>query len=697
MKARIVSIPICAALVLGLTALWPSALRSQPFAPSPLVTLHPSLDSPLKVRPANQPLLDQANELLAKVQARTERLAARAGKSEELRGKSDSIRKEIVELFRTIHQIGQVGDELLLRGERDGEILHNRSQDLIGPLNAAVAELRPSLGSPQGMVNAMTRRAKEQLGALKQLDDQIKQQKWTAANAKLENLLEEADEVGRFPDQKEAEQLFRPLVDRIPQVRPGFLAEKKPGLIPALREEFASLRPDLDGLRLQLAAVSNALKENKEVRWNDQVIAGPDLLVQWVETWPKTDRAVSQAAAVLHSIGSPAEIELKSLRSDYEAARLQGISLVRELILAEPSSMSTALVEVRYAGYLEVIPRLTTALHATPEELLNSTGALNQLAARSPDLSAKINRYRAATDESLRWRRRLAQRYHKNFREKKPAAGSIANLLDRPPALPGQEGPAGLKRTNQTFWSLDQPPEFVAAVWIEHWKDVTASIQKPAVRWPTGSDPQFVSPWHRRAAVEVVFPRQTMNDLNQSLAKDLLTGENHPPLTLETAMALHTATHGPYLELAGNLISCQVDPLPDRLFDLHDPLDLPGTLATSSLVAYPAMPALVRLQLKPTWIVHDLYVWADEPPLSPSSTPTPATKTAPVASQPPKDPAPADAPANSPRAPIVDPAGASAASTAGPAAGAPAGSNPPVKPSEPTKKAPAPPPGGVKF
>jgi hypothetical protein len=651
------------------------------------------------VRSANQPLVDETNELIAKVQSRTERLAARAGKSDELRGKSDSLRKEIVDLYRAIHKISELGDELLLRGERDGETIRARAQELRAPLGAAVTELRPALGSPQGLVNAMTRRAKEQLAELKQLDELIKQRKWTQARAKLEDLREQADEVGRFPDQGEAEQLFKPLMDRAGPVRAGYLIDKKPTLLQTLRDEFATLRPDLNALRGQLADVSASIMEQKGIRWNDQPIGGPELLAQLVETWPKIDQSVSQAAAVLHVIGPPDEAELKSLRADYESARVQAVTLVRELILAEPSSVSAPVIDARYAAYLESIPRITTALRATPEEMLATAGALNQFAARSPELAAKISRYRAATDDALRWHRRLAKRLHKNFGEKKSPAGSIAQLLDKPPALPGQEGPGGLKRTNQSFWSIEQPPEFVASVWSEHWKGITASIQKPVVRWPTGSDPQFVSAWHGRAVVEATFPRAKLNELNQTLARDLLIDKDHAPLTIETAMALHTATFGPYLEVTGSITAAVADHLPDRLFDLHEPLDMTGALSTSSLVAYPAFPALVRLQLQPMWIAHDLFVWSDDPPPPPpTSTPTPPAKAPDVAAQAPKETSAAGEPKPAADQPTTDqPSTAAPTATGVTKTAEPASAGPPAKKGEVPKQAAPVPPGGVKF
>src|SRR5262245_19011584 len=59
-----------------------------------------TVDDTWRVRPGSQELLEQAQSSIEKIQSRTDRLAARTTKGEDLKGKSDSLRKEIIEIYR---------------------------------------------------------------------------------------------------------------------------------------------------------------------------------------------------------------------------------------------------------------------------------------------------------------------------------------------------------------------------------------------------------------------------------------------------------------------------------------------------------------------------------------------------------------------------------------------------------------------
>src|SRR5262245_28765735 len=118
----------CAAMVMFINAAVACVLAS-PF----LVD-----DAGLRVRPASKELLDQAQLSIDKIQSRAERLSNRAAKGDDLKGKSESLRKEIVELYRMVHALTVTADELLLLGERDGELLRQRANQLIAPLDATV-------------------------------------------------------------------------------------------------------------------------------------------------------------------------------------------------------------------------------------------------------------------------------------------------------------------------------------------------------------------------------------------------------------------------------------------------------------------------------------------------------------------------------------------------------------------------------
>jgi hypothetical protein len=657
-----------------------------------------------QIRTANQKRYAQVKSLIEKVRQTTERVAVRANKPDELRGKTEPLRKEVSDAYRTLHQIAPIGDDLLLLGEREGEQIKKEAEALKAPLDAAVATLRPHLGSEVGLANAVSRRAKEQLGNLKQADDLIKQQKWATAHDKLRDLLNSADEVGRFVDPKEAEPLYNPIIERTVQVWPHILEEQKGRLLPALREEYAAVRPDLAALKNKLADVSRGMKEKKEIRWNDRLLPGPACLLEVAEAWRQTDRSVVQAAAVLHAIGGPAGTDQKVLQAEYEAARIQAVLLVRELVMGETATLTAGEVEGRYFGYLDAIAQFMSAVHESPDRFLPVATHLAELAARSKTLPNGIARYRAATDESLRWRRRLTQRQLRRAHQDKPPAELLAKLLTTPPARPGQQGPGGLKRVNQMSWSAQQAPEILATAWTQDWRDIAVFAQGPRAQWKTGSDPVFVSPWQGTARAEVAFPRTTLVDLGDSLAKDLLSTPARPPLTLDAALALHSATHGPYVEFGGAITTVSVANLTDRLWDQPDPSDVLGSLAAGTLISYPSYPAVVQLQVKPSWVAHDLFVWTSAPPPPPVSPPPPPAKPTPVVAETPRatsePPATGTAP-KSAAAATTAPANAKAPGTAPPTtggvAGMPAGSPGAAKKSEPTKPKGPIPKGGVAF
>jgi hypothetical protein len=656
-----------------------------------------------RVRAGNQETIDQVRKLLDKVRQGRDRLAAVSGKPSELRNKQEPLRRDVTELFRTLHQVRRLGEELLLRGELDGAAVVAEAESQKQPLDEVVAKLRPNLGTAQGLSNAMVRRAKDHLIPLKQVERLTEQESWLLAFQKIEELYESADEVGRVVEPAEAGQIYDPIAEREAAILPSYFVVRKAALEPSLREEFKAARPDLDATRKKLAAADDAIKANRPAEWNGQPATGPELLRAIAREWPKIDQSVSQAAAVLHAIGPTAAVELNSLNTDYQAVRISAVTLVRGLVLADVASLAPAEAPARYAEYLDAIPRFMTALGEPPETMLAADTSLGQLAAKSPELKARVDRYSEGTRETIRWRKRLAAQYVKKMRDE-AAAELIGKLIESPPALPGQEGPGGLKRVNLTAWTRDQGLDVLAKLWNEQWKGSSAAVQNLRVTWPTGGDPRFRSPWQRRVRVEVDFARQSLVDLNQALATDLLAGPSRPALSLEAAIALESAMFGPYQEVRGAIESAAAESLTDRLWDVSDPID-PAVMASGNLSAYPAQPALMHLQLKPQWVCHELFVWSTAPPPPPPSStpPQPVPPTIASKSEPPPAPEEKTEPTSAGNTAKTDAPAATASAPAASAATSAAG--PPVakggEPLPPASGQPAPPrpvpKGGTKF
>lgn len=653
----------------------------------------------LQVRPGSQQLFDEIQANMERIRTRTERLAQRAARGDDLKGKSDSLRKEIVDLYRAVHATELLCDDLMLRGERAGELLRDRATKLTEPLDAAVNAVRPSLGTPTGLANAATRRAKEQLGSLKQLDELVKQRKWTAAHQKLEDLFEAADEVGHFPESAEADPLWRPLNEHVPQVRTGYMAERRQTFLDALRDEYRQARPDVEALRKRLAAATESARESRDLNWDERATTGPELLATIAEQWAETDRAVLQALAVVYAIGPSANSHLHSLQSDYEAARTQAIALARELILSDARSQDSAGAEARYMAYIAVIPRFMNALHASIEQSLVPSTALNQLASRSPEFEKRVRAYRAATAGAFRWRERMARRYRDKFSEAVPAE-TLDKLVASPPMrsddasgaplLPGEAPRAGQRRVNQMTWSIDQSPESVAERWSKEWSGTTARFAATTVRWPNSGNPTLVTAWNGRVVGEVDYSRPTLLEPIERLAKDLLLSPSRPAISLEAAVAMHSAVHGPYLELGGTVEHATLDNLSDRLFAIHDSADVLGSLSAATLSDYPAIPALVRIQFKPNWLVHGLFAQNESAPASTATSPAVAPREPTQAQNPPPQNTPQqDVP---PKSPQNQPTPAAPTGAGAPTKAAP-GAAPAPKQESPPKTAP----GGVRF
>jgi hypothetical protein len=588
-------------------------------------------EMPVPVRAANRQIFLEAASLMEKATKSVERLTALAKKGDAaVRNASGPAKQEIIETYKALHEITRLAEELTLLGELDGLGTQLVLQQVRARLDEAVAQLRPHLGSTEGLQKAAERRGKEQAAPLKLLDDLIKQKNWATAHRVLTEMIEATDEVALFVDPKSAEPIYAPILERAGKIMPEYLAEEKvKNVNPRLREEFAALRPDIAALRTKIASVTDSLRNGQGIRWNDNAVNGPGCLMAAAKDWEEMDHKVAQAVSVLQAIGTPALADLKSLAVEYDAVRTNAITLVPELIRSEAGSVSGSDAKAQYMGYISAIPVFMSALHAKPADFAAAHLPLDQLASRSPELSAKVDRYRKSTSEYMRWRRRAVQRYLRSLHALYGQAQPMRNLLDNPGTMPGDKGQP---RVNQMALLPLQTPEFVGAVWSAHWHGLPVTVQNPVVLWLSGADPVFISPWHARACSESPFPRAAMDGFFQSLSNDLLGTPTRAPLTLEAMLAVHTAAHGPYIEVGGVVTGVVVDSLPDRLWDLNHPLDVTGALSPSSLSGHPAFPALVRLQVAPVWLAHDLFVWAAPPPQGAAPPPpvfapaTPATE-----------------------------------------------------------------------
>lgn len=582
----------------------------------PPAAAEPEADVP--ARPNNRELLTHALDLANKLRE----LANELGRPNEeatqkKRADSPAVRAQITRFFRTLHELDRTGGELLLRGEFEGLRFQTLAQQIHQSVEPVLATLRKNVKNKQGLTKGLERVAQEQRGELRRIDAAIAAEKWSVAYRELNKLVDQSDKLGLLVEPSVSAQVYAPIIERLQTVLPNYFEMRRAELKPQLMQEYESLRPNLSQLNELVSSAIDGVGSAERKQSEGQPDSGPAFVQQITAEWGRIDTSIARALASIHVIGPEAKPELTQLQSERAAARASILSAAPRMIRSESNALAddanAATVEKLYTEYLVALPQLMSALRASPDEFQEAGAALHELAAKSPDLSARVQRFERATSNTLRWRRRLARRYQQQHLKMIEGDVTLQGLLTNPPAL---EKDNKQRRVTQAVLLPKQTPEFVGGVWSQQWGLSPVRESELTLFWIPNADPVFVGPWRQRVSVEAPFPKDAVDAFFQGLSTELLSGEV-APLTLEAMLVVHSVAHGPYLELGGVIASAAVDALPDRLWDLAHRLDVAGAIAPESLVASPNSPALVRVQVQPTWLVHDVFFWAAPPPPQP--------------------------------------------------------------------------------
>jgi hypothetical protein len=589
----------------------------KPEAPAPAAG---SAAPGIAVRPANQELLDKAARQMEALLKQHDRLKA-ASERPAAKGASEALKNDVIEAFEAINRLYPLCDELVLRGEMDGIGIRNYTNSIRSQVEQLLTKLRGQMvGSQEGLQKRRDKLIKIQTAAVGKAEKLLTDQSFDKAYEQVTRLFREADEVGLFLDAEQRNPLYGQLFTLLNKVYPPYVGQLKRTLIGGLREEYSGLsseaRPDFAGFRKEFGRVISERRADGKFTWKGSERSGPEFLKQIADEWKALSRKTTKSLAVLHSIGAAAKDDFAALAGEYSQARAEILAEAPQIIAREPANLSEPEVEARYVGYIQNIPPLMSALRARPGDFQDAYRPLDKLAARSPALSARVTRYRMATGDYLRWQRRLTQKYLAAVRGAFPAP-SLTQVLANPIA-PGSKD---VRFTTQSTYSLIVGAPEIAGIWNEQWAKakIGFTVHNCVTEWLPNGEPLLISPWQQRIVVEAPAPRPLLQGFFDGLAHELLQS----PQTLEAMFAVHTAAHGPYVEIGGIVSAVAGESLTDRLWDLSHPLDVDGAIDPRSATEYPESPALIRLVVQPVWIAHDYFIWSVPlpSPAEPSGTP----------------------------------------------------------------------------
>ena len=319
-----------------------------------------------------------------------------------------------------------------------------------------------------------------------------------------------------------------------------------------------------------------------------------------VGLWGKASAGLIRSAAIQWAMSSRA---LADVRPDPAQLKEAGIGAIASIIDSAAASTPADQVQTVYCGLLQEVTVAARRLGTRGDELTDACQpSLDKLAAKDPNLPARIERYGRATSEPLRWRSLFAYQQARNLSAQFSEPATVMNEVTEI----GETIRPSFARRGKPKTAI-APRTFIApASWIVY-EAADRMTGKPIALQPmvrlTRTSRTAVVPFDSGVYgnVPIDLPVEAeVDDLRTALVAD----DSHPPLTLEAAGAVSAATLSDYDSVAGLVEKVHLESPVTRFAGLPD--------VAHTLVPLGSLPELDRqtdtltqtcwrIDLKPLW------------------------------------------------------------------------------------------------
>jgi hypothetical protein len=447
-------------------------------------------------------------------------------------------------------------------------------------------------------------------------------QNWEEADEALFEIREAFEPTIVWHPYRELQGDMKPYDDKKNEIQPHRDEARRKLAVTQLAALAQQTTPDFAAIAVRVVdAIKSVGATGQAAVFKDSVPA-PQVMLDLVALWQETDAAVLRARALIWArleLDEKARVEATQLDAGYaqlvQTMRAQLVALVA----ADAARLAPADVEPRYKAWMQSAGAASAAL-ADPALRKSLSAALDQLAAKSPEMDKQVKLYHQATDDMLRWRERTVQSYVQFHR------GDSVPLEKR---LHDAAGPQGK--------SLGFFPHDAGALEL---LDAAPVVIPPLAEKTIGTS----------AIVQRVFLHTALNGATSPAALSGLSGLDHrtyaqvgevpdiqpaaaalradlgvsglgsaapsstaplEPLTLDAAEALLAAELGAVDSIGGKITGLRVEGLIPRLAAVSttDLLSRPQPLPAENAGKAQAQ-LLIRFTLEPTWIAGRYFVVA---------------------------------------------------------------------------------------
>ncbi len=555
--------------------------------------------------PEAEELCKQAMQHYQQAEAVLTRLEAAHGEGRL----SKTPRQSFVELYLNIVRLDRLAKRLILAREPAGEDLRLRAGDLRNRMQQLLAEYLNTPGLREALARdypKLRRESQTRSRIVPKLAQLVDRGKWQQAEQALYQAVDPLDAQCVGYDSATRATVLGPFAEAMATIGDHLYRVRQQQGMEALAELRRREAPATGELTDLLERAAAELEAGGKTSWEGQPIHGPELLAKLADRWEQEHLKAIHCLALDWARGDRTGLQQQEeLETTYRQATAELAAAMGRVMTADTARLHGDQLRTAYVAYLEKAAALAVRVD-DPRFTSAIARAVEQMAARSPELHKEVLAYRQATSELLRWRKRFAtdraRALQGGFTPAEQLAGA-ALVACSAAKESGKPVPVNVARAE-----LQGPaPQLVAkasevlvgqSVLLVDLEGLPS--ERPAV---TSHYRSRIYGWFRIPDTLVA----TWNEQVSALEADLLVDDRSPPLSLEAAMALVSARQHRLAAAGGKISKFAVEAVVSRFARL--PLSgarlVPlGRLPAESLGSEPLRQIVFQMELEPVWMQH---------------------------------------------------------------------------------------------
>lgn len=340
--------------------------------------------------------------------------------------------------------------------------------------------------------------------------------------------------------------------------------------------------------------------------------SGPQRLVRFTNEWQAAQLAAIQCIGLdmarIDLEPREAGPNLVALAQEQQKFATDAVEQIVKLISDDAARVSPGEARRMYQDYVvAVTPLILLGDRAELTVKLQST--LDALVTRSPDLQIQVEAYRAASEDLLRWRERVANSYTKR-------------QADTFPPLPETFVAAAMNSKDERE-RLFQPISGTEQATLNGPGSITATVVGKLLQGKNVHTLNLIgarngSGFSISEARNSVFARCSFPIDTTTAAEELQTAllvqESSPPLTLAASVAIESARRGDLMSIGGTISNIVIEGKSSKLANISDSdwgyvrlAKIPDSVTASSATGTNIKNVVVRVEIEPTWARHQYF------------------------------------------------------------------------------------------